>query len=58
MPTGRHLLGRGHLPMRRGCRVAGEGLGIAQIDQALEQFQRVVEAHARCHAAANLKSQQ
>jgi hypothetical protein len=34
---------RRHLPMRRRGRMAGERLGVAHIDQPLEQLERVVE---------------
>ncbi len=48
----------GHLPMRRRCRMAGQRFRIAQIHQALEQLERVVETHAGLQAAADFESHQ
>ena len=45
----------GHLPMRGRCRMAGEGFRVAQIHQALEQLERIVEAHAGLQAAADFE---
>src|SRR5712664_1805935 len=53
-PRGQLLLRR-HLPMRRRCRMAGERFSIAQIHQALEKLERVVEAHAGFEPAADLE---
>src|SRR5262249_30351916 len=47
------LLLRGHLPVRGRGRMAGEGLRIAQVHEALEELQRVIEACARIVAPAN-----
>src|SRR5271165_7635423 len=54
--AGRELLLRCHLPMRRRCRMAGQRFCIAQVHQALEQLERIVEAYARRQSAANLES--
>ena len=45
----------GHLPMRRRCRMAGERFRVAQIHEALEELQCIVEAHAGLQAAADLE---
>src|SRR5262249_45944788 len=42
-----------HLAMRGGRWMTGECLGVAEIDEALDQFQRVVELLARLEAAAD-----
>ena len=51
------LLGR-HLPMRGRGRMAGERLGVAHIDQPLEQLERVVEALAGVKPAGDAEGQQ
>src|SRR5271165_1095670 len=53
--TRRQLFSRRHLPVGRRSRMAGEGFRIAQIHQALEEFERIVEAHACAEAAADLE---
>src|ERR1700722_18531445 len=57
--AGSHSRGRlllcGHLPMRRRCRMAGERFRVAQIHEALEELQCIVEAHAGLQAAADLE---
>ena len=49
---------RRHLPMRRRGRMAGERLGVADIDQPLEQLQRVVERLAGFEPAGDAEGQQ
>ena len=49
---------RRHLPMRGRGRVAGERLGIAHIDQPLEQLERVVERLARLEPADDAEGQE
>ena len=56
--AGRQLFGRRHLAMSGGGRMAGERFRIAQIDQALEELERVVEADARGQAAADVEGQE
>src|SRR5579863_5255986 len=51
------LLGR-HLPVRGRGRMAGERLGVAEVHQALEELERVVEARARVVAAADGEGEQ
>jgi hypothetical protein len=38
----RHFIRR-QLPVRRGCRMARQGLGIADVDQAREKLQRILK---------------
>ena len=56
--AGGQLFLRRHLPMRRRGRMAGERFRIAQVDQALEQLERVIEAHAGRQAAADFERHQ
>jgi hypothetical protein len=53
-PHAGFLLLRGrHLTVRGRCRVAGERLGVAHVDQPLEQLQRVVELLAGLEPASD-----
>ena len=56
--AGGHLLRGRHLPVGGRGRMAGQGLGIAEVDEALEELQRVVKAHAGGHAAVDFKRHQ
>ena len=56
--AGLGLLLRRHLPVRRRCRMAGERLGVAEIDQPLEQLQRVVKVLARVQPADDAERHQ
>ena len=51
------LLGR-HLPVRGRGRMAGQRLGVAHIDQPLDQLERVVETLAGLEPALDAESQQ
>src|SRR5579871_4311983 len=44
--------------MRRRCGMTGERFRIADIDEPLEQFQRIVEALARFEAACHAESKE
>src|SRR5882724_9296274 len=52
---GGQLFLRRHLAVRRRCGMARQGFGVAQIDQALEQLQRIVETHAGRQSTAYLE---
>src|SRR5438477_8500989 len=47
------LLVRRHLPVRRGRGMTGERLGVAEVDDALDQCKRVVESCSRREAAVD-----
>src|SRR5437667_10694992 len=47
-----------HLPMRRGRGMTRQGLRIAEINQSLDQFQRIVEFSPALEATTNSESEQ
>ena len=56
--AGLALFGFRHLAMGGGGGMAGQRLGVADIDQPLDQLQRVIEMLARFEAAFDAKGQQ
>src|SRR5882672_4858701 len=52
------LLLHRHLPMRSGRRMTRQGLRIAEIDQSLDQFQRIVEFSPALEATTNSEGEQ
>src|SRR5581483_1378202 len=56
--AGHALLLRRHLAVRRRGGMAGQRLGVADIDEAGDQLQRVVESLARLHAALDAEGEQ
>ena len=48
----------GHLPVRRRSRMAGQRLGVANIDQPLDETERVVEPLAGIEPSVHAKRQQ
>src|SRR6185436_15841213 len=56
--AGLDLVGRRHLAMRRRGRMAGERLRVTEIDEPLDQLQRVVKPRAALIATLRAEGQQ
>src|SRR3954469_5089316 len=54
--AGLALLRLRHLPVGRRGRMTGERLGVAKVNQAADELERIVEARARRVSAAHTKS--